>query len=241
MRTTAIASLAGVALLGLVTAGVGSAQTKEQSPADLIRFLTYQSDRPPSFAQEFGQLSCGSEDAEAHDSRAAAASLARLGASALPSLEGALDSIEKKGERSEFSSGAPWLLYAYAKIEGPAAFSRLRRMIARPRLNFFQAGLDNAIALSLGLTSYVSSSRRVYAGETIYCDGKRLATYWISSSSRGKRTIVRRSRRAWDRTPKPRCNRCSRGEPGRLCARMSGPESPAGTLRWDTDLTMRGD
>lgn len=45
-------------------------------------------------------------------------------------------------------------------------------MIARPRLNFFQAGLDNAIALSLGLTSYVSSSRRVYAGETIYCDGE---------------------------------------------------------------------
>ena len=106
MRTRTIASLAA-ALLGLIGAGVGSAQTKEQSPDDLIRFLTYQSDRPFSFARKFGQLSCGSDYAEARDSRAAAAALAKLGSAALPSLEAALDSIEKKGERSEFSVMIP--------------------------------------------------------------------------------------------------------------------------------------
>jgi hypothetical protein len=155
----------------LVTAGFGSAQTKEQSPDNLIRFLTYQSDRPSNLIRDLGLFTCGSANALARENRAAAASLVRLGASAIPSLEGALDSIEQQGEHSEFSPGALWLLAAYAKIDGPAAYPRLRRMISEPRLDFLQPGLDNAVALSLDLTSYVSSSRQIPVGMMILCDG----------------------------------------------------------------------
>jgi hypothetical protein len=161
-----------LALLGFVIVNVGRGQSTERSPADLIKFLTYQSDRQPNPMREFGVFSCGWADVEGHENREAAASLVKLGASAIPSLEGALDSVERQGRQSEFTAGATWLLYAYAKLEGPIAYPRLQRMISSPRLNLLQPGLDNAVALSLGLTSYVSSSRRIPAGEMIYCDGE---------------------------------------------------------------------
>lgn len=159
-----------LAIVGFAIVDIGRGQAT-QSPVDLIKFITHQSDRKLSLACEFGQFPCGCEDAEIRADRAAAASLVKLGASAVPSLESALDSLEGKGQDSEFANGAGWLFYAYAKIEGSAALPRLRRMIGNPRLNSLQRALDSAVALPLGLTSYVSGSREITMGETIYCEG----------------------------------------------------------------------
>ena len=62
-----------------------------------------------------------------------AKALVSLGMYAIPDLERALDSVEQTADRSPFAINAGWLALAYAKIEGPNAIARLRRMIDRPR------------------------------------------------------------------------------------------------------------
>jgi len=49
-----------------------------------------------------------------------------------------------------------WLFFAYARILGPSAAPRLLRMRRNPKLAHARRSLDDALALSLGLTSYVS-------------------------------------------------------------------------------------
>jgi hypothetical protein len=132
-----------------------AAQT--QSPSDLIRFLTYQSDRPDKQLAEMGILSCGITG-----DREAAINLARQGPAALPDIERELDAIDR---RDQEGLGSSWLELAYARIEGPAGYERLRRMEQDPRLgsdrqfgdDSARRTLDGAIALSLGLTSFVSA------------------------------------------------------------------------------------
>jgi hypothetical protein len=89
----------------------------------------------------------------------AARSLVKLGVSAIPDVEHALDSIEGLGDGSEYAPGAGWLVDAYAEIVGPDAFMRLRRMLSNPKLAFLRLDLDGSIALSLNLTFYASGSR----------------------------------------------------------------------------------
>jgi len=140
-----------IAFLGLAP----TSRAQGVSPADLIAFLTYQSDRPEKRAVMLGMASCG----HFREDRAAARSLVRLGFSVVPSIEEALDSIERSGERSPFVLGAGWLLDVYAQIEKGAAYPRIRKMMDNPRLYFLRLELDSSMALSLGLTSYVSGSR----------------------------------------------------------------------------------
>jgi hypothetical protein len=137
--------LFGAGMLLLMTSVTG--QTKGQSPSDLIRFLT-DPERHLTFR-------CGLVSTD----RAAAASLAKLGGEAIQELEKALDSLDRRGERSEFATGAGWLALAYAKIKGPDAYPRLARLIANPRLASLRIDLEAAAELSLGLTSYLDSSR----------------------------------------------------------------------------------
>src|SRR5262249_28332706 len=120
--------------------------------ADFIRFLNYASDDRKNRRLVF---SCGLWNAD----RAAAQSLAKFGTRAATEIEQALDSIERRGRSSEFAVSAGWLLIAYARIKGPAAFSRLREMRSNPGLRFLALSLDESAALSLGVTSYVSSFR----------------------------------------------------------------------------------
>lgn len=158
-----ISRIAGAGVVSLVCAfcclasGVNGpcGEKDDRSAADLIAFLTYQSDRPDKITTLAGMGSCGPGWAD----RAAGRALVMLGASAIPQIEAALDSIEQRGQASEFSFHAQWLLYTYAGINGRQAYPRLRRMAARPGLGLDEVGLDNAIAVSLGLTSYVSPSQ----------------------------------------------------------------------------------
>lgn len=99
------------------------------------------------------------------EDRAAAISLAQFGPSALPELEKALDSMERDSGESKYFINFYWLVLAYAKIKGPAAFPRLQEMSDNTRLRSVQADVDEAIALSLGLASYVHSSLPVISIE----------------------------------------------------------------------------
>jgi hypothetical protein len=115
-------------------------------------------------------LTTGCPDASAE--RAIAQALLKLGAAADPAIDDALSSIEKAGIQPEFSS--EWLLYAYAKIAGPRGTVRLSRMVGNSELSFFGAALDRAMALSLGLTSYVSDAHappalRMVDGRVYFC------------------------------------------------------------------------
>lgn len=152
------------ASLCLLLAATSAGQLQRQSAGDLIKRLTYQSNRTDKHGTIGGKwfsFDCGSWLGEARDNRAIATLLAGLGSPAIPDLETAFDSIEKQGQPSPFATNAQWLLLAYAKIAGPAALPRFRRMISAPKLAFLQNDLDLAATLSLGLTSYVSGSREI--------------------------------------------------------------------------------
>ena len=143
-----------VTLLWLPCLGIGSGQAQEQAAAAIIADLTYQSDLRPSG----GFFTCGSMYAEMLENRRLAESLVKLGDSALPDIERVLDSVEQEGLRSQFGPFAGWVVFAYAKITGAAAYPRLRTMMGNPKLEFLQHALANCVSVALGLTSYVDSS-----------------------------------------------------------------------------------
>ena len=127
------------------------AQTAPQSSADLVRYLTYQADR----VHPLHLNGC----ADPKEYRDAAHSLVALGASAVPEIESALRSLQSRGQQMGGAFNSRWLLFAYARIKGTAAYRQFQAMIDNPGLNFLRRDLDNAVAISLGLTSYVSSIR----------------------------------------------------------------------------------
>ena len=131
-------------------------QTRERTPAELIGLLTYQSGRDAD--PDIAAFTCGTLVREATANRAIARSLAMLGSAALPDIEAALSSVRQRGQQSEFWIGSDWLLFAYAKISGPKAYPQLRMMIEDPPSQSLGHALDVGIAISLGLTSYVSST-----------------------------------------------------------------------------------
>ena len=130
---------------------INSSLADEQTAADLIQFLRYQSGdrlgRPISFT-------CGLFNTD----RAAVKSLVALGTPALPAIQSVLDPLDQNADNREFV-GIGLLLQAYAGILRHDAFGRLRRMADNPKLEPLLYDLDDAIAMSLDLTSYVSSSK----------------------------------------------------------------------------------
>jgi len=110
-----------------------------------------QSDGPVIFG-------CGRQRAEDKKNRPVADALVKFGDSAVPDLEEAFNSIEERGQESPFAYNSEWLLEAYARIRRSAAYAPLQRMRRSPKLVFLQWALDHSAAVSLGLTSYVSSS-----------------------------------------------------------------------------------
>jgi hypothetical protein len=123
-------------------------------------------------------MDCGGTQEEWDDSEAEEA-LVGLGAGAVPALEAAFDSIEALGQKSPFAFHDSQLMNAYARIKGRAASHRLLRILYDPRLSSSEGDLDSAMAVALGLTSYVSDmSGTIYVfGTTVrrrqYCAGPR--------------------------------------------------------------------
>lgn|ERR1017187_1464570 len=119
-------------------------QTRHQSAAEIIRFLNDPRVVVGSLPQRLEQRRA---------ERAAANELVALGSAAVRDLDAALDRMEQQ------AGGSEWLLIAYARILGPAARQRLQVMNANRRLGFLHEDLDNALAVALGLTDYVSAAR----------------------------------------------------------------------------------
>jgi hypothetical protein len=136
--------------------GAQAKQGNEQLATQLIGRLTQPAVQKLDPVRATG-FTCGSLESDRQEYRALAASLSRLGKSAVPDIETALDSIANRGQASEFAPGAGWLMYAYARIEGRDAYDRLSRMIGKPELKQLQNTLAASVALSLDLTSYVDS------------------------------------------------------------------------------------
>jgi len=129
----------------------GASQPQDTSARGIINFLNYESDDrrgKPMLA------SCGITKAD----RIAAIALARSGQSVLPDIQNELDLVQKL-ERPESKVGTGWLLEVFARLEGPRAFPRLLKMANTPQMAYWIEALDDSIALSIGLTSYVSGSR----------------------------------------------------------------------------------
>lgn len=152
MRNTPKLSLIGAVIL-LAPGAVGQPGTK--SVSELVRSLTSR-DQPHGSGQTIGIVGCGITQ-EVVQQRAIARELGSRGSSAVPELDRVLGSLEKEGVDSAFFND--WFLFAYARAQGPAAVPVLMRMIRNPKLDSLYISLDRAIALSLGLTSYLSSGR----------------------------------------------------------------------------------
>lgn len=167
------------------------AQSNEASPGELIRYLTYQADRPAQAGVLAGLFGCGQVDEDRSKTKA----LIAFGFSAVSELERAFDSIVALGESSPFAVNAGRLLEAYAAIRGEAAFDRLSRIGANPSLGFLRRSADQAIAVALKLTSYVSETRPVV--REFRCDRmtepRDVLDRFILGLERGDRLLVEES------------------------------------------------
>lgn len=141
-------TLVAVVLGGLIVGDLPS--HAQQSPAELIDFLAYRSDRPDKAFVEQGSFSCGGFNADL----AAAKSLLKFGADADSQLEKEIALIED----GVWNRGAGWLLLVYANLTKQSGYNRLIRMKRNSKLAVSQNQLDDALAVSLSLTDYVSSS-----------------------------------------------------------------------------------
>jgi hypothetical protein len=153
-----VGELLGLACLGWMFTRPAASQAEDRSPMGLIRFITYQTaDRPKLPVIVF---TCG-VTADSLADRAAVRALVMQGPAALPALDEAIGSLEQRGNASPFFRNFYFLLYAYAKIKGPSAVPSLRALNTNTDLRQdFALTIDEAIALSLGLTDYVTQSER---------------------------------------------------------------------------------
>jgi len=168
-----IMGVLAVAIAGLFAISNVAAQTEFKSPAELIKYLTYQSGRLDMFGTlHSGVFSCGPALADDRGNRALTKSLVNFGPAALPDLEGALDSFEARGPDSEVALEVRWLLLAYARLRGPAAYPRLHRMYSNPRVISYSGDLDGSVALAFGFTSYLSALNAAQMYEYHDCVGE---------------------------------------------------------------------
>lgn len=155
-----------LSVLGVLGAGSGFGQTGPERASDLVKRLHCGSDRECAFPGGSPSVSCGSMGPNGDNLREVARSLAMLGTEGLPVIERSLGEVEKNGLLSAFGYNATWLMYAYAKADGPQALPRLER-IRGLKIDSFEYAIDSAVALALGLTSYVSAPQMLGLGEPI--------------------------------------------------------------------------
>ena len=146
-----------LAFVGCCIASGALGQQSDDS-FDIVRFLTYQSLFRFRSPGDLVLETCG-VDARGREDRAALNSLIELGGKAVPALEQAFDSLEGNSWQSPYATNNKWLLYAYARIKGATAFPRLWKLGGNYDVDLLGLNLDDALALSLNLTSYISSLR----------------------------------------------------------------------------------
>lgn len=135
-------------------------------PAEQIRYMLYETDRPDLHGAEkgfFTASTCGQYLGEQRDTRALAKAFAIP--SALPAIEAKLEALAALRHNPAHMD---WLLLAYARAKGPSAYPKLRSLYKNPD---YANALDKAIALAFGITSYVSTDNRPPVPPGVYhCD-----------------------------------------------------------------------
>lgn len=158
------------------------ASAEPRGPRELIDFLNYQKHARPGFGElQAGIFSCGTANAD----RTAAIELIGLGEKAIPEIEKELREIEKPTGRHRY--GARWIQQAYAQLRGRSAYDQLFRIAYDSRQSRGLSSNEDAIALALGITSYVTSQTAV--GRNFRCSGpeeprdalNRLLAGWLRS------------------------------------------------------------
>jgi hypothetical protein len=135
------------------------AQT-EPTPEEWILRLTYQSSaRPRDPAYGTGFISSRNITRWDIENLGISLQILKSERAALPALENAVESLTEQGEASPFYPNSEWLLQVYAKIAGVTATPRLHKLGETYK---YHRNIDKALALSLGITSYVDHSQ-VYA------------------------------------------------------------------------------
>lgn len=132
-------------LLALFVSATASlfAQGRQESVPDLVASLT----KP--------KLVCVIRGFTTPYERGQAMALLALGEAAIPQIEEALDSLQQG--KTQGTCGTEWLLYTFARLRKETAYSRLKAMLSNPNLAPLSRGIENAMAVSLQLTSVVSS------------------------------------------------------------------------------------
>jgi hypothetical protein len=144
----------------------------ETSASELIRSITHQSDGLVNEYVQFAVSPCwlgGAKD------RLAALALLQLGPRALASLDDALRSMESEGADSHFFLNSSLVLAVYAETMKELAVPRLKQMMGNPKLKDYWGPLEDAMAIALSVTSYVSPHHAPpygdYAeGDHFYCE-----------------------------------------------------------------------
>lgn len=128
-----------------------------ESPLQLIRFLTYETDRPEGHLRTAGIGGCW-ESHRQEDMRIAHRLIA-LGQEARQALEDAIKDLEEKGRQSPVSRNPLPILFAYASIVRASGAERLLRMAGAPELSSMRVDIDAGLAVSFDQTSFVSFDR----------------------------------------------------------------------------------
>lgn len=126
--------------------------TGQEGPESVMQLLMKLAGRNGQPHREIGLLGCS----QVADDRAVARRIAALGTPIIPYLEERLDAAASGTWQSPY--GLSWIQLSYAKILGRRAGEKLRGMGASTGPEG-RHDLDRAIALAMGLTSYVSPSR----------------------------------------------------------------------------------
>jgi len=137
--------------VALLIASCGTCASQQPWAANLIDLLTYDREAAMGFSQGCRKPPHFDEAEKI------------LSGLSVRDLEGEIDVIERRGYAGEV---AQWIWLEYARVKGAGAFQRLREIEQNPAFGSDQQfgddsvrrELDSALALSLGLTSYVSSS-----------------------------------------------------------------------------------
>ena len=222
-----------VVLLGCLASPLApeaNGQPQDQSPSGLVKFLM----RPTDVGTT---VSCAI-DYDTRINRAVAKALVSQGQAALPAVEQALDLLKKPGARYSVPPGLYLLLYAYAKIQGQSAFPRLWDLNTDPELWPLEMDSSQAIALALGLTSYVPENLSL--ARILRCLGpqprdalNQLILAWGGPIADGLKTLSGGTRLR-------HCNRCARRGAGQTCVLHFGPPNPRATWQLATDSSFRG-
>lgn len=137
----------------------GLCQSPARLPRELIDFLNHKEYARPDSVARVGLFTCGQSNAD----RTAAEELVAHGEKAIPELE------KEFRENRALGMGSSWIQLAYAQLRGRAAYAELFQIGVDSRQDPESHSNTHAIAIALGITSFVSS--RHVTGRVFRCGG----------------------------------------------------------------------